>query len=58
MRAETWGSAGPFAGLSTSWRRRELVGQLVKREVLGRYRGSMLGLAWSPVHSDPNKIAE
>ena len=50
MRAEALESVGPFAGLSTTWRRRELVVQLVKREVLGRYRGSVLGLAWSLVH--------
>lgn len=42
--------AGPFAGLVTAWRKRDLVRQLVQREVLGRYRGSMLGLAWSLVH--------
>jgi len=33
-----------FAGL---WRHRELIKVLVKREVLGRYRGSFLGLLWS-----------
>jgi len=45
----------PNAAFSTSlvalarsvWRHRELTLQLAKREVLGRYRGSMLGLAWS-----------
>lgn len=29
------------------WRHRQLVWQMSKREVLGRYRGSMVGLAWS-----------
>jgi len=29
------------------WRNRELGHRLVEREVLGRYRGSFLGLAWS-----------
>lgn len=29
------------------WRHRELAMQLARREVLGRYRGTMLGLAWS-----------
>lgn len=28
-------------------RNRELVGQLVRQEVLGRYRGSVMGMAWS-----------
>ena len=29
------------------WRNRHLLLQLTKREVLGRYRGSLMGLAWS-----------
>lgn len=29
------------------WRNRELIFQMTKREVVGRYRGSMIGLAWS-----------
>lgn len=29
------------------WRNRALAGALVKREVMGRYRGSVMGLAWS-----------
>jgi lipopolysaccharide transport system permease protein len=29
------------------WRHRELVWQLTRREVLGRYRGSLLGVAWA-----------
>lgn len=33
-----------FASL---WRNRELIMQLTRRDVLGRYRGSLLGLAWS-----------
>lgn len=33
-----------FAGL---WRNRELINASTKREVLGRYRGSFLGLLWS-----------
>jgi lipopolysaccharide transport system permease protein len=32
---------------SSPWRHRALIGQLVKREVLGRYRGSVMGLLWS-----------
>jgi lipopolysaccharide transport system permease protein len=43
-------SMAPFGGLATAWRKRDLVLQLVKREVLGRYRGSMLGIGWSLVH--------
>lgn len=29
------------------WRNRQLIAQLTQREVVGRYRGSVLGLAWS-----------
>lgn len=29
------------------WRHRELIKQFVKREVIGRYRGSYLGIMWS-----------
>ena len=29
------------------WRNRELVHALIKREVIGRYRGSILGILWS-----------
>lgn len=33
--------------LSSPWRHRELLLSLIEREVLGRYRGSMIGLLWS-----------
>ena len=29
------------------WQHRDLIGQMTKREVLGRYKGSFLGLLWS-----------
>ena len=29
------------------WRNRQLIAQMTKREVVGRYRGSVLGIAWS-----------
>jgi lipopolysaccharide transport system permease protein len=32
---------------ASQWRNRQLIIQLTKRDVLGRYRGSVLGLAWS-----------
>jgi lipopolysaccharide transport system permease protein len=31
----------------SQWRNRHLIFQLTKRDVLGRYRGSMMGLGWS-----------
>lgn len=32
------------------WKHRHLAAQLVKRDVVGRYRGSILGLIWSFLH--------
>ena len=29
------------------WRNRQLIAQMTKREVIGRYKGSVMGLAWS-----------
>ncbi|TLP74722.1 ABC transporter permease [Pseudomonas nitroreducens] len=37
----------PSSLLVSIWRHRQLIGQMTKREVVGRYRGSALGLAWS-----------
>lgn len=37
----------PQALLASLWRNRGLINQLVRREVIGRYRGSLLGVAWS-----------
>jgi len=39
--------ATPHALVSSLWRNRSLINQLVRREVIGRYRGSVLGVAWS-----------
>jgi len=33
--------------LTSLWQNRQLISQLTRREVVGRYRGSLLGLAWS-----------
>lgn len=38
------GLVEPFLAL---WRHRSLVWQMTRREVAGRYRGSLLGIAWS-----------
>ncbi len=40
-------SATPVEMLASLWRHRELIKASAKREVLGRYRGSTLGLLWS-----------
>jgi lipopolysaccharide transport system permease protein len=39
--------SGPGAVVDSLWRHRELVWQLTRREVLGRYRGSLLGIVWA-----------
>lgn len=40
-------SANPVEMIGSFWRHKRLIMQLSKREVLGRYRGSTLGLSWS-----------
>lgn len=40
-------STSPFVLLRGLWQHRSLIKQMTKREVAGRYRGSILGLAWS-----------
>jgi lipopolysaccharide transport system permease protein len=39
--------ASLFAMLKSFWRNRQLIAQMIKREVIGRYKGSAMGLAWS-----------
>jgi len=33
--------------IASFWRNRELIWQMTRREVVGRYKGSVMGLAWS-----------
>jgi hypothetical protein len=40
-------SATPVAMLGGLFRQRELLWELVKRDFIGRYKGSMLGVIWS-----------
>ena len=40
-------SSYPKEMLASIWHNRELITTLVKREVLGRYRGSIMGILWS-----------
>lgn len=40
-------SVSPIDMVRRLWRHRELIRQMTWRDVLGRYRGSVLGLAWS-----------
>ena len=39
--------ASLFALAKSFWRNRQLIVQMTKREVIGRYKGSAMGLAWS-----------
>ncbi|HKE40821.1 MAG TPA: ABC transporter permease [Casimicrobiaceae bacterium] len=36
-----------YGPLGSFWRNRRLIGQLAKRDVIGRYRGSILGILWA-----------
>lgn len=40
-------STNPIEMVASLWRNRELIQALTRREVLGRYRGSIFGLLWS-----------
>lgn len=40
-------STAPMEMAASIWRNRNLIKALVKREVIGRYRGSVLGIFWS-----------
>ncbi len=40
-------SLSPVEMTGSAWRHRNLIFQMVRREVVGRYRGSLMGLAWS-----------
>lgn len=40
-------SAGPVSLAVSLWKNRTLISQMTKREVVGRYRGSVMGLTWS-----------
>jgi lipopolysaccharide transport system permease protein len=37
----------PLALVKNLWHNRQLISQMTKREVVGRYKGSFMGLAWS-----------
>jgi len=50
MNASTAYSPTPASLLASVWQRRQLTLQMAKREILGRYRGSSLGISWSLLH--------
>ena len=39
--------SGPVSLVKSLWHNRQLIAQMTTREVVGRYRGSVMGLAWS-----------
>ena len=43
-------SSSPREMLASLWRNKSLIQHLVRREVVGRYKGSMLGIFWSLVN--------
>ena len=47
MNPHTAQKISPAALYASLWRNRQLVAQLMRRDVLGRYKGSLMGLAWS-----------
>lgn len=47
MNSNSTYSASPYEMFASLWRNRQLVVRMAKRDVIGRYRGSVMGLAWS-----------
>lgn len=47
MNPHSTPSAGPVTLATSLWTNRSLITQMTKREVIGRYRGSVMGLTWS-----------
>ncbi|MBD2109754.1 ABC transporter permease [Nodosilinea sp. FACHB-13] len=43
-------SSTPNELVASFWRHRELIGSLIQRDIVGRYRGSALGIIWSFIH--------
>jgi len=40
-------SVSPFTVFSSFWTKRSLIWQMTRRDVIGRYRGSVMGILWS-----------
>ena len=45
----SWQFLNPFSPLKGIWRYRDLLKQLVRRNIEGRYKGTMIGLVWMVV---------
>lgn len=50
MNPHSGHSAAPRQIVASIWRNRQLIRQMVTRDVVGRYRGSFMGLTWSLIN--------
>ena len=48
-RQSSWKYLNPFSTIRGTWKYRDLLGQLVRRNIEGRYKGTMMGLIWMVV---------
>lgn len=47
MRTSYEHSISPLILISSTWENRKLISQMTKREIIGRYKGSVAGILWS-----------
>ena len=52
-RGPSWRALSPVGPARSLWRHRELIRQLVIRDLQQRYRGSYLGILWFAVQRHP-----
>jgi lipopolysaccharide transport system permease protein len=45
----SWKHLNPFSALLGIWKYRDLLGQLIRRNIEGRYKGTIMGLVWMVV---------
>lgn len=50
MNPHSGHSATPRQIVASIWRNRQLISQMARRDVVGRYRGSFMGLTWSLIN--------
>jgi lipopolysaccharide transport system permease protein len=50
MNPHSGHSAAPAQIVASIWRNRQLISQMIRRDVVGRYRGSFMGLTWSLIN--------
>ena len=47
MNPHATASASPMGAVRSLWANRQLIARMGQREIIGRYKGSAMGLAWS-----------